>query len=53
LEALDLSISYLDSTGNPGTQKFWLSLHKDERNWGYTVAGEDDQKVWNHARLGI
>lgn len=53
LEALDLAISYLDSTGNPGTQKFWLSLHKDERSWGYTVAGEDDQKVWNHARSGI
>lgn len=49
LESADIFISYLDSAGGTGTQSIWINSYTDEDGPHFTVGGEDDSRVWEHA----
>lgn len=49
LESVVIFISYLDSAGGTGTQRIWINSYADEDGWDFTVSGEDDLRVWEHA----
>jgi hypothetical protein len=52
-ESVDIFVSYLDSAGNAGTHRLWVTAYADEDVAGFTAGGEDDVSVWTkHAQPG-
>jgi hypothetical protein len=49
METAGFLVSYIDSAGVPGSQRFDVNYYADEEIYSYQVGGEDDIRSWTQA----